>query len=102
MFQHVVPLQDICSLLSLMVFQLKNLLLIQLTIVARSTRCSGRQGSIRMGYTTNPRQFMGYLTRRGPTRSMAIEFREKGYSMLLGSTTGPLGRSPFASRLFEN
>ncbi|KAL4929364.1 glycoside hydrolase superfamily [Aspergillus undulatus] len=32
---------------------------------------------------------------------MAVEFREKGYSMLLGPSTGPLGRSPLGSRLWE-
>ncbi|KAL4948757.1 glycoside hydrolase superfamily [Aspergillus filifer] len=32
---------------------------------------------------------------------MAIEFRKKGYSMLLGPSTGPLGRSPLGSRLWE-
>ncbi|KAL4945673.1 hypothetical protein BDV06DRAFT_209283 [Aspergillus oleicola] len=32
---------------------------------------------------------------------MAVEFRKKGYSMLLGPSTGPLGRSPLGSRLWE-
>lgn len=32
---------------------------------------------------------------------MAVEFREKGYNMLLGPSTGPLGRSPYGSRLWE-
>ncbi|KAL4911101.1 hypothetical protein BDW74DRAFT_172551 [Aspergillus multicolor] len=32
---------------------------------------------------------------------MAVEFREKGYNMLLGPSTGPLGRSPLGSRLWE-
>ncbi|KAL4997966.1 glycoside hydrolase superfamily [Aspergillus recurvatus] len=32
---------------------------------------------------------------------MAVEFRKKGYNMLLGPSTGPLGRSPLGSRLWE-
>ena len=32
---------------------------------------------------------------------MALEFRDKGYAMMLGPTTGPLGRSVYGSRLFE-
>ncbi|KAL4810842.1 glycoside hydrolase family 3 C-terminal domain-containing protein [Aspergillus unguis] len=32
---------------------------------------------------------------------MAVEFREKGYTMLLGPSTGPLGRSSLGSRLWE-
>lgn len=32
---------------------------------------------------------------------MALEFQKKGYSVLLGPTTGPLGRSVYGARLFE-
>ncbi|KAL3473839.1 glycoside hydrolase superfamily [Aspergillus californicus] len=32
---------------------------------------------------------------------MAVEFRKKGYNMLLGPSSGPLGRSPLGSRLWE-
>ena len=32
---------------------------------------------------------------------MVLEFRDKGYTMMLGPTTGPLGRSVYGSRLFE-
>lgn len=34
--------------------------------------------------------------------AMAAEFRDKGYSMLLGPISGPLGRSPFSGRLYES
>ncbi|KAF7192008.1 putative beta-glucosidase N [Pseudocercospora fuligena] len=34
-------------------------------------------------------------------KAMAQEFHAKGYSVLLGPTTGPLGRSVYGSRLFE-
>ncbi|KXT18629.1 hypothetical protein AC579_9842 [Pseudocercospora musae] len=34
-------------------------------------------------------------------KAMAQEFLAKGYSVLLGPTTGPLGRSVYGSRLFE-
>ena len=33
--------------------------------------------------------------------AMVLEFRDKGYTMMLGPTTGPLGRSVYGSRLFE-
>jgi hypothetical protein len=32
---------------------------------------------------------------------MALEFKGKGYSMLLGPVSGPLGRSVYSGRLFE-
>jgi beta-glucosidase len=32
---------------------------------------------------------------------MAVEFRKKGFNMLLGPSSGPLGRSPLGSRLWE-